>query len=162
MMDTGGLLNVNQPLVIDNGSGVLKAGLLNVNQPLVIDNGSGVLKAGFAGDEKPKCVFPNIVGRARHERILDGYGAESTSPGDVFIGDEAHNLRGLLSCRYPMAHGVVENWNDMEAVWSHVYKKLRLNSDEHPVLLPSGKDSPLPRRRDADYPQEKMCYVECD
>jgi len=27
-MDTGGLLNVNQPLVIDNGSGVLKAGSL--------------------------------------------------------------------------------------------------------------------------------------
>ena len=29
------------------------------NQPVVIDNGSGVLKAGFAGAESPTTVFPN-------------------------------------------------------------------------------------------------------
>ncbi len=27
-------------------------------QPIVIDNGSGMLKVGFAGDEKPKLNFP--------------------------------------------------------------------------------------------------------
>lgn len=30
---------------------------------VVIDNGSGILKAGFAGDDAPKTVFPSIVGR---------------------------------------------------------------------------------------------------
>ena len=34
-----------------------------VNQPVVIDNGSGVIKAGFAGDQIPKCHFPNYIGR---------------------------------------------------------------------------------------------------
>ncbi len=38
------------------------------NQPIVIDNGSGILKAGFAGDEKPKSVFPSFVGRPKHVR----------------------------------------------------------------------------------------------
>ena len=30
---------------------------------IVIDNGSGVLKAGFAGDDAPRVVFPAVVGR---------------------------------------------------------------------------------------------------
>ena len=34
---------------------------------LVIDNGSGMCKAGFAGDDAPRCVFPSIVGRPRHQ-----------------------------------------------------------------------------------------------
>ena len=33
------------------------------NQPVVFDNGSGILKAGFAGEDRPKTVFPSFVGR---------------------------------------------------------------------------------------------------
>jgi actin-related protein len=32
---------------------------------LVIENGSGFIKAGFAGDDQPRAVFPSIVGRPR-------------------------------------------------------------------------------------------------
>ncbi|XP_073526468.1 uncharacterized protein [Phyllobates terribilis] len=35
-------------------------------QPLVVDNGTGMVKAGFAGDDAPRAVFPSIVGRPRH------------------------------------------------------------------------------------------------
>ena len=28
---------------------------------LVVDNGSGMVKAGFAGDDAPRAVFPSIV-----------------------------------------------------------------------------------------------------
>lgn len=38
---------------------------------LVVDNGSGMVKAGFAGDDAPRAVFPSVVGRpkfqVRHE-----------------------------------------------------------------------------------------------
>ena len=30
------------------------------NQPLVIDNGTGILKSGFAGDDAPKAIFPAL------------------------------------------------------------------------------------------------------
>lgn len=40
------------------------------NQPIVIDNGTGILKAGFAGEEEPKCVFPSFVGRPKHLKIM--------------------------------------------------------------------------------------------
>ena len=39
------------------------------NQPIVIDNGSGVLKAGFAGEDTPKLIFDNYVGRPKHQRV---------------------------------------------------------------------------------------------
>ena len=34
---------------------------------IVLDNGSGMVKAGFAGDEAPRAVFPSIIGRPRHK-----------------------------------------------------------------------------------------------
>ena len=36
-------------------------------EAIVIDNGSGTIKAGFAGDDAPRTVFPSIVGRPRHQ-----------------------------------------------------------------------------------------------
>jgi len=51
------------------------------NQPVVIDNGSGVIKAGFAGEQNPKCRFPNFVGRPKHVRVMAG-----ALEGDIFVG----------------------------------------------------------------------------
>ncbi|CDW55125.1 Actin domain containing protein [Trichuris trichiura] len=50
------------------------------NQPIVIDNGSGMIKAGFAGDQTPKCHFPNYVGRPKHIRVMAG-----ALDGDIFV-----------------------------------------------------------------------------
>ena len=41
--------------------------------------------------------------------------------GDVFIGRKAQEFRGLLKIKYPMEHGIVTNWDDMERIWSWVY-----------------------------------------
>ena len=43
-------------------------------QPLVCDNGTGMVKAGFAGDDAPRAVFPSIVGRPRHTGVMVGMG----------------------------------------------------------------------------------------
>jgi actin len=32
------------------------------------------MKAGFAGDDAPRAVFPNIVGRPRHMAVMVGMG----------------------------------------------------------------------------------------
>jgi centractin len=45
---------------------------METNQPIVIDNGSGVLKAGFAGADKPRIVFQSIIGRTKHVRVMPG------------------------------------------------------------------------------------------
>lgn len=38
------------------------------NSAVVIDNGSGVLKAGFAGEEAPKVVMQAAIGRPKYTR----------------------------------------------------------------------------------------------
>lgn len=114
------------------------------NQPIVIDNGSGVIKAGFAGDQIPKYHFPNFVGRPKHVRVMAG-----ALEGDIFIGPKAEEHRGLLNIRYPMEHGVVRDWNDMERIWQYIYSKDQLQtfSEEHPVLL---TEAPLNPRRNRE------------
>ena len=105
------------------------------NRPVVIDNGTGILKAGFAGSDKPKCVFPSFVGRPKHKRIM----VQSKVEGDVFLGRDAEEHRGIMKLEYTMRHGIVENWADMEKIWSYVYGKtnLSVNSEEHPVRVVS-------------------------
>ncbi len=36
--------------------------------PIIIDNGSGVIKAGFADNYNPSVVFPTAIGRLRRPR----------------------------------------------------------------------------------------------
>ena len=50
---------------------------------------------------------------------------------------------------YPMEHGMVTNWADMEKIWSSLYEKsnLGVSSEEHPVLL---TEAPLNPRRNRE------------
>lgn len=87
------------------------------NAPIVLDNGSGTIRAGFAGDDVPKCSFPSWVGRPKHTRVLAG-----ALEGELFIGEKAAaEYRGLLKIRYPLEHGIVTDWDDMEKIWEYVY-----------------------------------------
>ena len=103
---------------------------------LVIDSGSGWVKAGFSGDDAPRAVFPALVGRLRHRLASPPSEQEASAQRTCYAGEEAHSKRAMLTIKNPVEHGIVINWDDMEYLWHHTfYNELRVAPEEHPVLL---------------------------
>lgn len=136
-----------------------------LNQPVVLDLGSGLTKAGYAGTSEPSVVVGTLAGRARLPKVLptsstaaaiasnptyhasgnmismDGPSPSSLlrktgQPSPYIVGDALHTLSGVLSLHHPLERGVVTDWAAAERLWNHVvHDALAVAPGEHPYLV---------------------------
>jgi actin, other eukaryote len=115
------------------------------NTHLVIDNGSGMVKAGFSGEDAPCCVFPAIIGRPKYKKTMKM--GKTTSDNMIYVGTDAQNKRGVLKLNYPIEHGIVTDWDGMEKLWEYTFNnQLRVESNSRNVLLTEAPQNPKKNR----------------
>eukprot|EP00742_Colponemidia_sp_Colp-10_P000813 GILJ01000881.1.p1 GENE.GILJ01000881.1~~GILJ01000881.1.p1 ORF type:complete len:418 (-),score=42.93 GILJ01000881.1:101-1354(-) len=105
---------------------------------VVIDNGTGYSKMGYAGNVEPQYIVPTVI--ANHVDSKKAGMASSRQNGvddlDFHIGMDALKNSKTHSINYPIRHGVIENWDDMERFWQRcIFKYLRCEPEEHYFLL---------------------------
>ena len=85
------------------------------SEPIVIDIGSGTLKAGFASDDAPKCIMPMIIGKPRDPGVLVGMDQK-----DFYVGHEAKAKKNLLIIEEPVVAGMVMKIESIEKIFEHL------------------------------------------
>jgi uncharacterized protein YhbP (UPF0306 family) len=95
-------------------------------QALVIVAGSDTCYAGMAGDNAPRAQFPTLAGYPSSLATMCGMNDKSS-----YVGDEAHSKRRTLKLHYPVEHGIVRNFDQMEMIWHHaLYNELCIAPEE--------------------------------
>ena len=98
------------------------------NPQIIIDNGSGYSKVGLNGEEEPRYFFPSCVGYPK-------YLSHMPNGRNFYVGSDALAKRGILNLNYPINHGVVDNWGDMEKIWDYSFVNLHRAPEEHNIML---------------------------
>ncbi|KAL0592007.1 hypothetical protein ABG067_000660 [Albugo candida] len=104
-------------------------------EAIVIDNGSGVMKAGFASEDLPQSLFPSCI-------LSDNRTEVTTSPLKQHskysvIGSKCQQHREIVATNYPIERGIVKDWDALEKIWRHTFvQQLRVNPERSalPIL----------------------------
>ena len=110
----------------------------NLESPIIIDIGSGEIKAGFGGQERPKVLFKNYLGEPKYKKILKKFNKDNTPARDLYIGEKCDSCLSALKLKSPLQHGVFTNTEDIFPIFNHIFSRLKLDSEEiknHPILI---------------------------
>ena len=118
--------------------------------PLIIDIGSGEIKAGFSGQERPKILFKNQLGEPKYKKILKTFNKDNTPSKDIYIGEKCDTCLSALKLRNPIEHGIFKHSEDILPIFNHIFTRLKLDSEEiknHPILISESLLNPSKNRK---------------
>ena len=108
------------------------------NAVIVLDNGSGYLKAGYSNQTSPDICIPALVGREilRYGEKIDLNKIKETKKKseqkklikqmikerhlkEIMIGDEIVGFRSLLELSHPVTEGIITDEEDLFKLWDY-------------------------------------------
>jgi actin-related protein len=96
---------------------------------IVIDNGSTYLRSGISCDNWPISVIPNCIG-------YPSLGNKKSFDKEYLIGKDAEDSRELLNIKYPIQRGIVEDIDELEKIYDHIFNnEMRVDPSCHNVLI---------------------------
>lgn len=126
------------------------------SQAAVIDCGTGFIKMGWSGNQVPTHIVPTAIA-ALDDGVseISGRGLkDGISDLDFFTGYEAITNSKSYSINYPIRHGLIESWSNMERIWSRCFfDYMRCDPEDHFVLL---TEPPLNSPENREYTAEVM------
>jgi actin-related protein len=107
---------------------------------------------GYSGNVEPQYIIPTVLAtKADEGGVQKRDGVEDL---DFFIGDAAFANTATHQINYPIRHGLIDNWDNMERLWQRcMFEYLRCEPEEHFVLL---TEPPLNPPENREYTAEIM------
>lgn len=150
----GELTSPPPAIVMDNGTGYSKLGSALLRSRTCLPVLTLLSLCRFAGNSDPSFVFPTCIATrsapagsstSRAPSVPSkpsglGSGHLASKRGiedlDFFIGDEAIANNKTYAVNYPIKHGQIEDWDQMERYWEQsIFKYLRAEPEDHYFLL---------------------------
>ena len=135
---------------------------------IVIDNGSGYIKAGYSNQSSPEIYIPSVVGREilRYgEKIdIEQIRAEKKKSEQkklikqmikehylkqIMIGDEIIGFRSLLELTHPITEGVIVDEEDLYRLWEYTLtEKLHIQDlSDKKIIVTEAPLNPLENKQ---------------
>jgi actin-related protein 3 len=91
---------------------------------------------GYSGNVEPQYIIPTVLATRADEGGAQGGKRDGVEDLDFHIGDAAFANSSTHQINYPIRHGLIDNWDNMERMWSRcMFEYLRCEPEEHYVLL---------------------------
>ena len=130
---------------------------------VVIDNGTGFIKAGFSGQDLPRVVKPTcmaehtaIVEQNNNQHVEQTMEKKSYSYGNVAFSRKSEERTKMFE---PISRGRITtemDWDNMEMIWEHILRdELKLEPKNINLLM---TDSPWSTKED----RKKMAEIVFD
>ena len=75
------------------------------------------------------------------------YKDEKSADAALYCGAKAIANMSDLKLSYPITHGIITKWNEMEYLWSQIFEEIKVNYAEQPILLTEAVLNPCLNRK---------------